>query len=373
MLKNILISHNSIPTETIGSWKRMITDLNEYDGSIFDYIICPLENRSFLSHKHINVKGYRQSKLLNKFVKFYRYRDYILALDKLLKREQHFIITIIDNYGILLAVEHYLLKNNKRKSIKIIFLQHGHNYYLNPQKKQEFFNAIDLLVVLTKASYKIQLLNVHAIPCRVKQLYNGVDSSLFKGVSKEKQKQLRESLGFKPNKKYFLWLSQDRKKKGLHLILKVWEEINKTHKDIELLIIGTKQRFNIPNVTTLGIIPNKELPMYYSLSDFYLFPSLCYEGHSLSLTEALKSGCYCIASDLGANSEVLGYGDYGQLVENPNFEKSWVDAINYALKLYISNALENPYSSKTPKNIYDLAEWRKKITEIINLEKWSVH
>ncbi|WP_299781932.1 glycosyltransferase family 4 protein [uncultured Formosa sp.] len=373
MIKNVLISHNSIPTKTIGSWKRMITDLNENDNSIFDYIICPIENENFLSHKHINIKGYRHSKLLNKFIKFYRYRDYILAIEKIFKTEEQIVITIVDNYGVLLAVDYHLKKRGKRKAVKIVFLQHGHNYYLSPEKKQDFFSAIDLLVVLTKASYKMQLLNVHAIPCRIKQLYNGVDSNLFKKISVSERKELQKSMGFDSDKKYFLWLSQDRKKKGLHLILKAWEKIIKKHKDVELLIIGTKQNFNTQNVTTLGVIPNKELPKYYNLSNFYLFPTLCYEGHSLSLTEALKSGCYCIASDLGPNSEILGDGNYGQLVDNPNFENSWIDAIDISLKTYINNDLENPYLSNIPKKIYDLVEWRNKITEILNIEKQSVH
>jgi glycosyltransferase involved in cell wall biosynthesis len=373
MIKNVLLSHNSIPTITIGSWKRMLTDLNEYNDSIFDYIVCPIEDKSFLTSKHINIQGYRNSRLLNKLIKFYKYKNYTNAIGKLIEKEKKIVITIVDNFGILLAADDYLKKNKRRKDAKIVFLQHGHNYYLSSEKKQAFFNAIDLLVLLTMSSYNEQLLNVHSIPCRVRQLYNGVDSNSFKSVDKNEKIEIRKKLGLNTEKKYFLWLSQDRKKKGLHIILKIWKNIIEQNDNVELLIIGTDRNYNMSQVTSLGLIPNDELPQYYKLSDFYLFPTLCYEGHSLSLSEALKCGCYCIASNLGPTSEILGSGNYGQLVNNPNFEKSWCDAINFALKKYISNDYENPYLSNIPENIYDLAAWRDEITLLLNEEKQSLN
>ena len=72
-------------------------------------------------------------------------------------------------------------------------------------------------------------------------------------------------------------------------------------------------------------------------SYFYLFSTLWQEGFGLSLLEALKCGDYCIASNMGAVSEVLNEGKYGKLIDCPHFVNSWVEAILESLDEYVNN------------------------------------
>ncbi|WP_299522934.1 glycosyltransferase family 4 protein [Winogradskyella sp.] len=368
-MKHVLISHNSIPTATIGSWKRMLTDLESLDKTIFDYIVCPLESPSMITKKHMHVNGYRKSRVLNKLFSNYRFKNYTNALKSIISIEKQLLITIVDNVGILLAVDAFLKKTDLRNQVQIVFLQRGFDYQLSINKKALFYQSIDLLVVLTKASYKKQLSGVHALPCRVVQLYNGVSSEMFFPIPKEQKKLLLEKYKLASNTYYFLWVSQDRKKKGLHIILNAWKTLVKKYNNIELLVIGTKAYDSIPNVRYLGKIPNDKLPEYYQLTDFYLFSTLCHEGFGLSLAEALKSGAYCLVSDIDPMPEILSEGKYGQLVGMPNSEESWVNAIEGALKKYQSNNNVNPYLKDIPSKLYDFNRWCKAIAAIYKKEK----
>ena len=121
---------------------------------------------------------------------------------------------------------------------------------------------------------------------------------------------------------------------------------------MELLVIGTNNNIVNKGVRFLGQIPNNQLAQYYQLADFYLFPTLCHEGFGLSLAEALKCGLYCIASNNGSVAEVLNYGEYGRVIENPNLVKNWVSEIGLSIKDYIQNNKE--LRDKTIKGLLEI-------------------
>ena len=169
-----------------------------------------------------------------------------------------------------------------------------------------------------------------------------------------------------------MWCSQDRKKKGLEIILQAWEELLKvTTYKIELLVIGTNKVIDLKCVRVIGKVPNNELNKYLQISDFYLFSTLCQEGFGLSLLEALKCGNYCIASNMGAVSEVLNEGKYGKLIDCPHFVNSWVEAILESLDEYVNNQQVNPYLKNVPSNLYDIVLWNDGLKNIIKEAKNS--
>ena len=105
----------------------------------------------------------------------------------------------------------------------------------------------------------------------------------------------------------------------MHLILDAWKRVYAQRQDIILWVIGCEPKSPQEGVMYLGRILNDELPSYFQASDCFLFPTLCHEGFGLSLIEALHCGNYCIASALGGVPEVLQYGKFGKLIENPHF------------------------------------------------------
>jgi glycosyltransferase involved in cell wall biosynthesis len=269
----------------------------------------------------------------------------------------------------MFAIIDFVQKRGQRKNVYLQFFYHGYHPFL---RSELMCSKIDELILLTKKSYENFKKKLNVLSIKVSVLNNGVDSSKFKLLSFYDKKNLRKKNQFEENTIYFVWCSQDRKKKGLEIILQAWEELLKvTTYKIELLVIGTNKVIDLKHVRVIGKVPNNELNKYLQISDFYLFSTLCQEGFPLSLLEALKCGNYCIASNMGAVSEVLNEGKYGKLIDCPHFVNSWVEAILESLDEYINNEQVNPYLKNVPSNLHDMVPWNNGLKNIIKEAKNS--
>lgn len=363
MIANILISHVAIPSNIIGSWNIVFSKLVQKQPDFFSHIICPKTacNVDGIQYIHVELPFARYK--IGLFIDDYSYTPFYTALKKILKKESFAVINIVDNIKALLTIDKLLRRDGIRNNVRIIYHLRGYTVELSDQ--QNFYSAINLLILQTQKSYNFQIAQHHAIVCGVKQIYNGVENQLFHPVSESARIQLRVDLGYSLDKYYFLWVSQDRPKKGLSVILQAWQSFCNGRPNIELLIIGANKKSEIPQVSFLGRIPNEQLPNFYQLSNFYIFSTLCHEGHPLSLTEALLCGTYCIASNIDPIGEILNFGEYGRLVEMPHDTKSWVRSLELSLEDYIING--NKF--EIPSEKYSLNNWIRKVTDTIDEEK----
>ncbi|MNL06206.1 GDP-mannose-dependent alpha-(1-6)-phosphatidylinositol monomannoside mannosyltransferase [compost metagenome] len=326
-----------------------------------DYIICAKPENTYPQIEYKIVSDTNWLKFQKRVLKN-KYLGYFKALDSILEKDEKFIIQIVDNFGIVKPLIKFLEKTGKIDKCYFQFFYHGFAPFYENFHGRWFFEGIDEMVLLTKDSYKAHKEYYTILPTKFSVLHNGIDISKFHKVSFEEKENLRKQLGF-TNKKVFIWCSQDRPKKGLDFILDVWKRIDKKENDAILLVIGAKRDVKIEGVIFLGRIPNNDLPKYYQIADCYLFPTLWQEGFGLSLIEALHCGCYCIASENGGVPEVLQYGKYGKLIENPNFIEEWCDAINSFL---VGN--ETNYIN-IPETLYSMENWNDGMNAIINNAK----
>lgn len=374
MIKTVLISKFPIPYEGIASWTTRYSYLLKSEYNPIETIICPEftkkdENIDYCFAKKVfDIKYIRY--LVSKFIKYYNNYAYWVCLKKIIdKNSDPLIVHIVDDLGLLTTIDYYARRFGLRDKIKILYCLCGYHYFLVPSELEKFYNMIDDLVLLTKSSCTYQVEQTHTIPCEVTQIYNGINSKTFKKITVQEKTFLRKQIGLEKDKLYFLWLSQDRPKKGLHIVLRAWSQLIKKYANIELLIIGTHNEIKGKQVKWLGRIPNDQLTPYYQASDFYLFSTLCHEGHPMSLTEAMKCGSVCIASDIDPVAEVMGDGKYGRLVDFPNMPEKWVDVISEEIEKYEQNNRINIYQKNIPENIYDLDEWCDNINKLV--EKWK--
>ncbi|GGG99550.1 hypothetical protein GCM10011416_17370 [Polaribacter pacificus] len=360
--KNILLSSKAIPSDQIGSWNVLLTNLVKKETSFFDKIISPYPS-SVIERVNVPVETNNiLTVFLSKFNSYYAKKTYWKKLKENITSTEIVNVIIFDDIKILQTINHYAKKARIRKQINIIYFIRGYRFDVPVDHRNNIYNCIDKLVIQTESSYKIQLQENHTIPCEVVLLPNGIDSKVFYQLQPKDKEELRHKLGFDNGKMYFLWVSQDRPKKGLSIVLKAWENIIQKHTDVELLILGTHNEVKGKQITWLGRKKNKQLARYYQSTDFYIFSSLCHEGHPLSLTEALKSGAKCLASDIDPISEVLHDGDLGYLVKNPHFVDSWVNAINDVLTNDINFNMNNTDLIK----LYNDKEWIANFKEILN-------
>ncbi|WDF62870.1 glycosyltransferase family 4 protein [Flavobacterium sp. KACC 22763] len=358
-IKVILISQIPLPYSKIGSWSTLYNNYLENDHKI-DYIVCPETNKKYNSIQYHFVKETFLDRLLQRVFKR-KNQQYLRALDRIIQPNEKYIIQIIDNYGMVKPVYDYLISKKVLINCYIHFFYHGFSPYIKTSSGINFYDVIDELIVLTYESYREHKKIINVLPCRFSVLHNGIDTTKFKKASVLEREDLRKKFDV-DNKKVFVWCSQDRPKKGLHIILEAWANIYNSHKNIVLLVIGCERRDEIEGVKFLGKMPNDELSKYLKASDCYLFSTLCQEGFGLSLIEALHCGNYCIASAMGGVPEVLQYGKLGKLIENPHFVSEWIDAIN--------DYLENKFEiSEINEDLYSITSWRNGMNQIIEKAK----
>ncbi|MDR6846421.1 glycosyltransferase family 4 protein [Flavobacterium granuli] len=359
MIKVVLISQFPLPYSKIGSWTTLYKNYLENDNKI-DCIVCPKPQKLFDGIKYSFVNHTFWNKIQRKYLNR-KYLEYFQAIDRLIVSNEKYIIQIIDNYGIVKPLNKYLVSKGISKQCYIQFFYHGYQPYLKQGAGTDFYEIIDEMVLLTNDSYKQHTKQISVLPSYFSVLYNGIDTKIFTIISDSEKTKLKDKFGF-GDKKVFVWCSQDRPKKGLHLILDVWKNIYSRHKNIILVVIGCDPREEMEGVVFLGRIPNDELPKYYQASDCYLFPTLWQEGFGLSLIEALHCGSYCIASAMGGVPEVLQYGRLGKLINNPHFVLEWEIAIN--------DFLEGNFKVlETQEILYSKEKWNEEMNKIIEQAK----
>jgi len=338
-------------------------------GGQIDYIVCPELDHGQKKYDETNyrfVKILNYNRIVRHFIK--PYSKFLHVIKKIVESEGHVIIKIIDNIKLLEEAHKFLLKNNLRAECRIIYCMHGFSYFFSSQKGAEFYEMIDHVIFLTHSSYEFEVNRYSFITPKVSVLHDGVDSSKFFKLSVREKEEAKQNLGYE-NKKVFIWVSQERPKKGLHILLEAWNNSDaKDRDDVVLIIIGTSKISTEGNIQYLGKIPNAQLPVWYNISDYYLFTSLVHEGFGLSLIEAVKCGCTALASDIIPMREVLDNGRLGFLVSSPHSPESWTSVINQILS---GSFRAIDLNREELDSMYDIKNWCRSMNTIIENEKRS--
>ena len=191
---------------------------------------------------------------------------------------------------------------------------------------------------------------------------NGVDHNLWKPALSKNKKYLfiKEKLG---NHRIFLYMGRIVNEKNIEALLRAWCQLKKNN--CKLLIVGDGPMKPILE-NNFSDKENNDLIWWGEESDIekrvailqiaeaFFLPSLV-EGLSLSLLEAMSTGTACIATDAGADGEVLANGA-GITISTDN--------VTIQLKAIIPILLNNPNLLKS------LGEnGRKRVLERYTIEK----
>lgn len=155
---------------------------------------------------------------------------------------------------------------------------------------------------------------------------NGVDTNLFKPVTKEKKIELRKKYNLPLNKPIVLFV-------GRLVAVKAFERLfDARDKDYLVLFVGggeiPNNMKNNPDVLFLGEQTQEKLIEIYQLSDVFCLPSKS-EGFPLSVLEAMASGLPSIVSDLSVYHEYFDKKSIHIIDPNPEEIKK---TIKYLLK-----------------------------------------
>lgn len=171
---------------------------------------------------------------------------------------------------------------------------------------RSFYNQIDRYICLNDS--QIELLESAGFnPAKITKKYNFIQDT--KAASK--------TITGLPER-YAVFCGRIGEEKGIRIIMKVWDELE-VNDDIPLVVMGSgplQSEFaewasGKRHVYFLSYTPRDQCLSVASESEFVIFPSIWYEGCSMTLIEALSLGKPVIAFDVGFQSEAISDGYNG--------------------------------------------------------------
>ena len=157
-----------------------------------------------------------------------------------------------------------------------------------------------------------------------REIAHGIDTQIFRPSDK---KHCRKTLGIPEQGKIILFGATDlgRSGKGGDILVDALNRLPPSAKtDLVLLTFGNggdmlASMTDVPLVS-LGYIDSQSLPMVYSASDIFVFPSLK-ETFGLVLLESMACGTPVVSFDVGAAPELVLSGQTGWLAKEQNADE----------------------------------------------------
>ncbi|BBC23592.1 glycosyltransferase family 4 protein [Pseudanabaena sp. ABRG5-3] len=163
--------------------------------------------------------------------------------------------------------------------------------------------------VIIFSNIQKELLNKLGVPnTRIAIIPNGVDSDRYSPGPSNIKEELKADV-------LFLYQGRLAAEKNVEALLKAWRKC-RMPKGCKLAIVGTGPLLaglkafygNDPSIVWMGYIADEQRRIEILRgTDVFILPSLV-EGLSLSLLEAMSCGVACIATDVGADGEVVEKG-----------------------------------------------------------------
>jgi glycosyltransferase involved in cell wall biosynthesis len=184
---------------------------------------------------------------------------------------------------------------------------------LSYQLYAPFLARYDRVIVFSKLQADILIkLGVPAKTLSV--IPNGVDTTRWSPAGPSSnallQKNVRQRLG---NERIFLYMGRLVTEKNVEALLRAWRLVSP--EGCRLVVVGDgpltsslQNQFSDPQILWWGYEPDLETRIaLLQCAEVFLLPSLV-EGLSLALLEAMATGTACVATDAGADGEVLAGG-----------------------------------------------------------------
>ena len=265
------------------------------------------------------------------------------------------------------------------------------------------------LIAVSEATKKDLIKKVGIDPKKIKVIYEGVDTEIFKPVKSDIERDVLNKYDLE-KEKYFLFVGTIQPRKNLGNLIQAFAEFLKINSStysqeeienlinepnpeakkkklysttlykpeagLKLVIAGGKgwksdDIYSLPeslkikdSVRFLGRVDDKDLPALYSGSLAFVFPSL-FEGFGLPVLEAMACETAVLTSNTSSLPEVAG--DAAVLV-NPNNETD----IQRGLMLLLDSSLRKSLIDKGSKRVR-LFNWQGTSKEVLNLLKGVVN
>jgi len=178
-----------------------------------------------------------------------------------------------------------------------------------PEYKYLLNNSDNIIAV---SEYCANSIRKYLPDAKIKVIYNGVDTSIFKPVKSDIKEQLNAD-------HLILYVGRAVPWKGIQYLLKATVELNKKFDNLKVLLLGVERpdtkifcdwlkdiakKNNLDNVIFSEPVPYTELPKYYSAADCFVLPSYP-EALGKVILEAQACSCPVVATNWGGIPEIV--------------------------------------------------------------------
>jgi glycosyltransferase involved in cell wall biosynthesis len=236
-----------------------------------------------------------------------------------------------------------------------------------------FYEKMDEIGVFTE-DY-VSILEERGFNTSKMRIFNkGIDSALFSPHNSKKEEVEREN--HIPEEINLLYTGRVSKDKNVDFLMDVYRELIKHHNDINLIVAGEgpyletlKQNSrDLERVKFLGLVENSRLPLIYSSSDVFVFPSVT-DTFGMVVLESQSCGLPALVSDKGGPQKIVINGETGFVIPADDLE-AWV---NTGLKIIEMIKHGNPAYLRMKKKARDNAvmnyNWSKVFESIVGSQR----
>lgn len=336
-------------------------------GEQYVYDICAeMKNQGITSYVIVDEKNFQFQKKYKEVANVLTANLYfaagLLSVRKIARWIEEYNIKILNchsGHAMLLCM---FIK--KLSSVRLVMFKHNalpskHDFYHNFQR-----GFVDAFICVSRLVYKLQTDTLSALEKEKYYLiYNGINTKRF---NKYKE--------FKNHDKYILgYAGRIASDKGIEIIIEALSMLKDKYNDLYLHIAGTDEKgyinvlrkligkLNIQDkVVFLGHIDDME--KFYRSIDVLVAPSVVKESFGLVLCEAIYCGLPVIATNSGAQREIITQKQYGIVIDNLNAD-SLAEAISETYKnkerngskgeIYISRNFNIEITAKKLIEVYE--------------------
>lgn len=195
---------------------------------------------------------------------------------------------------------------------------------------RDFLKRANLILVPSPRQAKIVQNNYGIAKGKVKIIFNGVDTALFRGDLLTQE--LRQKLGIPNNSPVLLFAARLVEEKGAQIVIEALPDILKTFPQTVLVIVGDGEYLDAlkqlsdglkltKQVVFTGSVDFNSLPLYFNLGDIFINSTLRENGYDLTLLEAMACRKAVIASNIGSNPTVIQSGKDGALIKTGDIKE----------------------------------------------------